>query len=621
MTAGALLRGAGDCRAALLAGVRRRSPRVRCSRARHRDRCCWPAPTWATFFARASSCCPGQRGGEGRRAYLEGLLAQLAGDEGAAREAYRRAYEIAAGESDVHTVAASRSTWAAADRAGLYGEALAAIGAGRARARAPGRGGGAGAGAGQRRQPLRRSSAIWRRRGGRSIARAAWRPSARCRRSLATATFVEGDLARAAGEPTRRRRHYRRRATAFVDSRAAAARRERALRGRRRPPRRRGRLADARRALAEAERCGRRGSRRTTPSCARALRCLALADGGGEPAPRRSPTGSIGWPAAARAASRRPLAWRLAALAARLAGARRRRRQADRRAPISRRTVFEEIRMATPEHHRAGLERDPDALWLAPDAVAGRAAAPRGARAGRRGAAAAPAAHQQAAQQRAAPAAPAGDDRRHGHRADRRRARLPAAGGRERRAEVKVARNIDQRTLETAEFELSRSIARQAAAGGEPIVTIDAAGDARFREALSVSDLHLRSVLAVPLVDQGARRRERSTSTTACARGRSIRRTSGWCSTSPSRRRSRSRTRACSASCAVASGRSRRSTAASRPSWPRGARSSPASRRSCARTARRWPSATTTATSSAARRACWSCSGCSIGSPTRRCRS
>ena len=72
-----------------------------------------------------------------------------------------------------------------------------------------------------------------------------------------------------------------------------------------------------------------------------------------------------------------------------------------------------------------------------------------------------------------------------------------------RQLEVKVARNIDQRTLETAEFELSRSIARQAAAGGEPIVTIDAAGDARFREAMSVSDLHLRSVLAVPLVIKG----------------------------------------------------------------------------------------------------------------------
>ena len=68
---------------------------------------------------------------------------------------------------------------------------------------------------------------------------------------------------------------------------------------------------------------------------------------------------------------------------------------------------------------------------------------------------------------------------------------------------VKAARNIDQRTLETEELALSKSIARQAAAGGEPVVTIDAAGDDRFREALSVSDLHLRSVLAVPLVIKG----------------------------------------------------------------------------------------------------------------------
>jgi len=68
---------------------------------------------------------------------------------------------------------------------------------------------------------------------------------------------------------------------------------------------------------------------------------------------------------------------------------------------------------------------------------------------------------------------------------------------------VKVARNIDQQTLEAGAFELSRSIARQAATGMGPIVTIDAAGDPRFREAMSVSDLHLRSVLAVPLQIKG----------------------------------------------------------------------------------------------------------------------
>jgi len=86
---------------------------------------------------------------------------------------------------------------------------------------------------------------------------------------------------------------------------------------------------------------------------------------------------------------------------------------------------------------------------------------------------------------------------------------------------VKVARNIDQQSLQgppggeggqgrgqgkddsSGSFEVSRSIARQAAMGGGPIVTIDAAGDPRFREAMSVSDLHLRSVLAVPLQIKG----------------------------------------------------------------------------------------------------------------------
>jgi transcriptional regulator with GAF, ATPase, and Fis domain/Flp pilus assembly protein TadD len=68
---------------------------------------------------------------------------------------------------------------------------------------------------------------------------------------------------------------------------------------------------------------------------------------------------------------------------------------------------------------------------------------------------------------------------------------------------VRVARNIDQRTLEDPQFTLSRSIAKQAADSGEPIITVDAAGDQRFREALSVSDLHLRSVLAAPLAVKG----------------------------------------------------------------------------------------------------------------------
>jgi serine/threonine-protein kinase PknK len=69
---------------------------------------------------------------------------------------------------------------------------------------------------------------------------------------------------------------------------------------------------------------------------------------------------------------------------------------------------------------------------------------------------------------------------------------------------VKVARNIEQTTLDTPDFVLSRSIAKQAAETGQPVVTVDAAGDQRFREAASVSDLHLRSVLAVPLSVKGA---------------------------------------------------------------------------------------------------------------------
>lgn len=68
---------------------------------------------------------------------------------------------------------------------------------------------------------------------------------------------------------------------------------------------------------------------------------------------------------------------------------------------------------------------------------------------------------------------------------------------------VKVARNIDQTSLEGPGLSLSRSIAKQAADTGQAVVAVDAAGDSRFSELLSVSDLHLRSVLAVPLAVKG----------------------------------------------------------------------------------------------------------------------
>ncbi len=266
-----------------------------------------------------------------------------------------------------------------------------------------------------------------------------------------------------------------------------------------------GRLADAKRALSEAEQLGATPPDPSDdPELARAHAILALAEGagggGGAPAGLADRLNRLA--REARARGRRPMAWRLAALAGRLAA--RAGAAAEARAAFDfGRTVFEEVRMATPEHHRAALESDPEAVWLSAEGAGGQGGVP--------------AARAQAAESRL----------RRLLRINKRlnsELRLPrllemildtvieltdAERGfllledESGELNVKVARNIDQRTLETEELALSKSIARQAAAGGEPVVTIDAAGDDRFREALSVSDLHLRSVLAVPLVIKG----------------------------------------------------------------------------------------------------------------------
>ncbi|HXU71521.1 MAG TPA: sigma 54-interacting transcriptional regulator [Polyangia bacterium] len=70
---------------------------------------------------------------------------------------------------------------------------------------------------------------------------------------------------------------------------------------------------------------------------------------------------------------------------------------------------------------------------------------------------------------------------------------------------VEAARNIAEADLDkpAAAGAFSRSIAERAAREGVPIVTLDATGDERFEAALSVSDLKLRSVLAVPLAVKG----------------------------------------------------------------------------------------------------------------------
>ena len=64
---------------------------------------------------------------------------------------------------------------------------------------------------------------------------------------------------------------------------------------------------------------------------------------------------------------------------------------------------------------------------------------------------------------------------------------------------VEVARNIDQETLRRKSFKFSRSVAEQVVASAEPINTGDAMADNRFADNLSVHEMHLRSVLCVPL--------------------------------------------------------------------------------------------------------------------------
>jgi serine/threonine-protein kinase PknK len=437
--------------------------------------------------------------GEGRRAYLDALLAHLGGREADALRGYRGAYERASQDGDVHTVASvALNLGALLAEQGVYGEALAAseravrelgrLGAAAELATALVNGANIFVQVGD---PAAARRALERARGLAGERKLAF--------ALAAATFVEGDLALRAGQAAAAAASYRSAAAAFTEAgqphRAASA-----LCAAAQAFAHAGAPEDGRRALGEAEAL--RAPSEDDAESALALATLALADGGDAPAPTLADRLDR-LARRVRARERRPLALRLAVLAARLAeraGAANKLTDARRFA----RTIMEEIRMATPEHHRAGLERDPDALWLLGSD---------GARSG---------------DGAVSPRALAAEGRlRRLLRINKRlnsELRLPRllemivdtvieltdaergfllledeAG----KLEVKVARNIDQRTLETAEFELSRSIARQAAAGGEPIVTIDAAGDARFREALSVSDLHLRSVLAVPLVIKG----------------------------------------------------------------------------------------------------------------------
>ncbi|MBN2472270.1 MAG: GAF domain-containing protein, partial [Anaerolineae bacterium] len=66
-----------------------------------------------------------------------------------------------------------------------------------------------------------------------------------------------------------------------------------------------------------------------------------------------------------------------------------------------------------------------------------------------------------------------------------------------------VARNIDQTTLESGEFHVSRTVTRQVVDSGQPVLTTNAQEDPRFSGQASVIANALRSIMATPLRVRG----------------------------------------------------------------------------------------------------------------------
>jgi sigma-B regulation protein RsbU (phosphoserine phosphatase) len=73
----------------------------------------------------------------------------------------------------------------------------------------------------------------------------------------------------------------------------------------------------------------------------------------------------------------------------------------------------------------------------------------------------------------------------------------------ESRLAFRVARGIDQRTIEDPSFQISRGVVERVASGGQPVLTSDAQHDDRFSMRRSIVTLGLRSILCVPLVVRG----------------------------------------------------------------------------------------------------------------------
>jgi adenylate cyclase len=69
--------------------------------------------------------------------------------------------------------------------------------------------------------------------------------------------------------------------------------------------------------------------------------------------------------------------------------------------------------------------------------------------------------------------------------------------------EFRAARNMDRETIASSAFEISRTIVKQVAEDGNPVLTTNAQTDPRFSTRESVIGFNLRSILCVPLRARG----------------------------------------------------------------------------------------------------------------------
>jgi len=69
--------------------------------------------------------------------------------------------------------------------------------------------------------------------------------------------------------------------------------------------------------------------------------------------------------------------------------------------------------------------------------------------------------------------------------------------------QVKAAFNLDSKQIVSEDFKISKSIAHEVARTGRSVYTSDAQQDVRFAQQQSVIELHLRSIMCVPLLEQG----------------------------------------------------------------------------------------------------------------------